>query len=60
MQFPGFCKDREFKNLMTLMLNKNPLSRLYKIAQIKNHQWFADFNWVTQIFNYIYRKIFLA
>lgn len=46
MSFPTFCKDREFKHLMTLMLAKNPLTRLFKLAQIKNHIWFQNFSWV--------------
>jgi hypothetical protein len=49
MTFPSFCKDKEFKNLMTLMLNKNPLSRMIKLAQIKNHIWFMDFSWENLI-----------
>ncbi len=45
LSFPSFCKDRDFKNLMTHMLNKNPVKRLTKIERIKNHVWFQDFNW---------------
>ena len=45
MKFPGFCKDKEFRHLITLMLNKNPLSRLYKLQKIKQHPYFLKFNW---------------
>ena len=45
LSFPSFCKDRDFKNLMTHMLNKNPVKRLTKIDRIKNHVWFQNFNW---------------
>ena len=45
LQFPAFCKDKEFKQLMIHMLCKNPINRLTKINQIKNHVWFQNFNW---------------
>lgn len=45
LQFPPFVKDREFKNLMQLMLNKNHLGRYSKIGQISSHIWFQTFNW---------------
>ena len=45
LSFPSFCKDRDFKNLMTNMLNKNPVKRLTKVERIKNHVWFQNFNW---------------
>ena len=45
LQFPNFCKDKEFKQLMIHMLCKNPLNRLTKANQIKNHVWFQKFNW---------------
>ena len=45
LQFPPFCKDKEFKQLMIHMLCKNPINRLTKINQIKNHVWFQNFNW---------------
>ena len=38
-------KDRNCKNLIQLMLNKNKSSRYYKFEQISNHIWFKDFNW---------------
>jgi hypothetical protein len=31
--------------LMNLMLNKNPMTRLYKTSQVKTHPWFTDFSW---------------
>lgn len=43
--FPPFVKDKDFKNLMQLMLNKNHLSRYSKIGQISSHVWFQTFNW---------------
>ena len=27
------------------MLNKNPISRMYKISKIKQHPYFYSFNW---------------
>ena len=45
LSFPKFCKDRDFKNLMIQMLSKNPIKRLTKIKQIKNHVWFQNINW---------------
>ncbi len=34
---------------MTSMLTKNPLSRLCKLSQIKNHVWYSDFSWESLI-----------
>ena len=45
MIFPNFCKDSDFKLLMQQMLTKNPISRMSKFSQIKNHVWFNSFNW---------------
>ena len=45
MNFPNFCKDNDFKLLMKQMLTKNPISRLSKISQVKNHVWFNGFSW---------------
>ncbi len=45
MNFPNFCKDNDFKLLMKQMLTKNPISRLSKISQVKNHVWFDGFSW---------------
>ena len=45
LSFPSFVKDRDFKNLMQLMLNKNHLSRYSKLSQINSHIWFQNFNW---------------
>ena len=45
LYFPEFVKDKEVKNLINQMLNKNLKERLFKIKQIKNHLWFKDFNW---------------
>ena len=46
MNFPGFAKDKDYKHILTLMLNKNPFNRLFKLSQIKSHAYFKDFNWV--------------
>ena len=43
--FPDFVKDRDFKHLMHLMLNKNKNERYCKFSQINSHIWFKDFNW---------------
>ena len=45
LTFPPFCKDKDFKKLIIHMLCKNPLNRLTKVNQIKNHVWFQNFNW---------------
>lgn len=46
MKFPSFVKkDRDFQQLMTLMLTKNSLSRLCKLSHIKATAYFAGFNW---------------
>ena len=45
LAFPPFCKDKDFKKLIIHMLCKNPLNRLTKVNQIKNHVWFQNFNW---------------
>ena len=45
MEFPDFCDDKDFKNLMIQMLTKNPMTRMAKLSQVKSHIWFKDFNW---------------
>ena len=40
-----FCKDKEFKMLMKQMLTKNPVKRLTKFEDVRNHEWFSGFNW---------------
>ena len=45
LNFPVFCKDKEFKLLMKSMLAKNPIKRMTKFEDIKNHSWFQDFGW---------------
>ena len=45
LTFPDYCKDKKFRNLITQMLNKNPLSRISKLSQVKIHPWFCDFDW---------------
>ena len=46
VSFPSFCKDKEFKNFILCMLNKNLLNRLYKLKQIKLHPYLSNFDWV--------------
>ena len=43
--FPMNIRDKNCKNLIQLMLNKNKSSRYYKFERISNHIWFNDFNW---------------
>ena len=43
--FPLFVKDKEFKNLIKNMLEKNPMLRLTTFDGIKRHIWFNGFNW---------------
>lgn len=45
IKFPTSVRDDEFKRFILLMLTKDPLARLFNLAQIKNHSWFKDFNW---------------
>ena len=45
MDFPNFCDDKESKNLMNQMHTKNPMIRMMKLSQVRNHIWFKDFNW---------------
>ena len=44
LTFPNFIKDRDFKNLMCLMLTKNYIYRYTKLSQISCHIWFQNFN----------------
>ena len=44
MSFPNFVKDRDFKNLMQLTLNKNQDKRYCTLDQISEHIWFKDFS----------------
>ena len=43
--FPTIIKDKDCKNLIQLMLNKNKTARYYKYEQISSHLWFKDFDW---------------
>ena len=45
LKFPNFIKDRDFKGLVLLMLEKKYVDRYCTFSQIKNHVWFAEFNW---------------
>lgn len=45
VSFPSFIKDEDFKSLLTKMLKKYPLNRLWKFNQIKQDPWFKDFDW---------------
>ena len=45
LTIPQNSKDKDCKNLIQLMLDKNKNSRYYKFEQISSHLWFKDFNW---------------
>ena len=45
INFPPFCRDKEFKSLIKLMLEKNPLNRITTIDSVKKHIWFNGFKW---------------
>ena len=45
LTIPQNSKDKDCRNLIQLMLNKNKNSRYYKFEQISSHLWFKDFNW---------------
>ncbi len=45
LKFPPFVKDKEFKNLITVMLCKNIMQRTFKLPGIKSHNWMSNFNW---------------
>ena len=49
MKFPHFLKDKDFKHFISLMLNKDQISRLFKLKKIKEHSWFSNFNWEALI-----------
>ena len=49
MKFPGFIKDKDFKNLLTNMLNKNIFNRIANLSQIKSNIWFNNFSWENLI-----------
>ncbi len=51
LKFPKSNKDKNFQQLMIAMLSKNALSRLYKLKQIKTHEYFQGFIWVRVEFN---------
>ena len=43
--FPPFVNDQIFKDLISKLLIKDPNKRLSKYIQIKNHEYFNDFDW---------------
>ena len=45
LEFPKFCHDDDFMELMKKMLNKSPTSRLWKLKQIKEDKYFEGFDW---------------
>jgi hypothetical protein len=45
IDYPKFCKDKEFKSLINAMLTKNTVNRTLKLAQVKSNIWFNDFDW---------------
>jgi len=44
IKFPKFTKNKQFIDLVTQMVVKNPLQRLTKFSQVKNHPYFANFS----------------
>jgi serine/threonine protein kinase len=47
-------KNKQFIDLITQMLLKNPLQRMTKYSQVKNHPYFCDFNFENLLtFNFI-------
>ena len=45
LEFPKFCHDDDFMNLMKKMLKKSPTTRLYKLKQVKEDKYFEGFDW---------------
>lgn len=45
MKFPDFCTNKNFKLFVLSMLKKNPLSRIFKLYQVKQHAYFSGFSW---------------
>ena len=54
LRFPSFVKDLESRKIMTQLINKQPEVRLGgSYAALKAHPWFENFDWVTNILNFI-------
>ena len=45
LTFPPFVNDEAFKDLVSKLLIKDPNKRLTQYSQIRNHQYFKDFDW---------------
>ena len=45
LKFPPYVHDKEFIDLITKMLIKNPTTRLWKLEQIKEEPYFKQFEW---------------
>jgi cGMP-dependent protein kinase len=59
LEFPKqIVHDKEFKNIMRKMLDKNPAYRLTNFYTIKTHPWFKDFKW-DELINFNLRAPYL-
>ena len=38
-------KNKHFNEFITAMLKKNALTRIFKLFQVKQHLYYAEFNW---------------
>ena len=45
LTFPSMIHDEHFKDLVSKLLIKDPNKRLCHYSQIKNHEYFKDFDW---------------
>ena len=45
LSYPSFVHDDSFMDLISKMLKKTPTSRLWKFEQIKESDYFKDFDW---------------
>ena len=45
LTFPTFVNDEAFKDLVSKLLIKDSNKRLSQYSQIRNHQYFKDFDW---------------
>jgi cGMP-dependent protein kinase len=45
LSFPSFVHDEKFMILMNKMLRKNPTNRIWKFRQIKEDEYFSEFDW---------------
>ena len=43
--YPSMCTNAVFKHIVNTLLSKNPLERLFKLFQVKQHIYFQNFDW---------------